>query len=144
MIQRIQTVYLFLASICLALVYFFGLWNCNINVEGNQITSSLKVAEHLPLLVLLAINFGLTLLSIFFFKNRRKQILYSFLSIATIIGFLCLCLYFINLMKKKSELISSSYSLAILLPFLAIVLIVLAIWNIRKDEKLIKSLDRLR
>lgn len=144
MIQRIQTVYLFLASICLALVYFFSLWNCTINVEGNQITSSLKVAEHLPLLVSIAINFGLTFLSIFFFKNRRKQILYSFLSIATIVSFLCLCLYFINQMKKSSELVSSSYSLAILLPFLSIVFIILAIWNIRKDEKLIKSLDRLR
>ena len=144
MIQRIQTVYLFLASIYLALVYFFSLWNCTINVEGNQITSSLKVAEHLPLLVSLAINFGLTFLSIFFFKNRKKQILYSFLSITTIVSFLCLCLYFINQMKKSSELVSSSYSLAILLPFLSIVFIILAIWNIRKDEKLIKSLDRLR
>ena len=144
MIQRIQTVYLFLASIYLALVYFFSLWNCTINVEGNQITSSLKVAEHLPLLVSLAINFGLTFLSIFFYKNRKKQILYSFLSITTIVSFLCLCLYFINQMKKSSELVSSSYSLAILLPFLSIVFIILAIWNIRKDEKLIKSLDRLR
>ncbi|MFM2225205.1 MAG: hypothetical protein RJA07_1407 [Bacteroidota bacterium] len=144
MIQRIQTIYLLLASICLALVYFFTVWSCVINLESNPIIYQLKIAAHLPLLLSLAIAFAITILSIFYFKNRKKQIWFCVAAIFTVIAFLALCNFYIANEKKDFDLVSSAYSLAMLLPFAAILFIALAIWNIRKDERLIKSLDRLR
>ncbi|MEN9522775.1 MAG: hypothetical protein RL065_1152 [Bacteroidota bacterium] len=144
MIQRIQTVYLFLASICLALVYFFSLWSCVFNLESNHIIYQLKISAHLPLLLMLAIALTISIISIFYFKNRKKQIWLCFTSLISITIFILLVNYYINDAKKTYEFISSAYSLAALLPFAAITFIALAIWNIRKDEKLIKSLDRLR
>ncbi|MEY4877531.1 MAG: hypothetical protein RL708_2681 [Bacteroidota bacterium] len=145
MIQRIQTVYLLLASICLALIYFFSLWSCKINVEGNEVVIALKANIFLPLLLTLAISFALVILSIFYFKNRKKQIWFCLLSILGVICFLALCYYLITaIIADKKDVVSSAYSLAVLLPFAALIFITLAIWNIRKDERLIKSLDRLR
>jgi glucose-6-phosphate-specific signal transduction histidine kinase len=144
MIQRIQTVYLLLASICLALIYFFSLWGCVINIEGNHIIYQLKIEAHLPLLLSLAIAFTITILSIFYFKNRKKQIWFCLAAIFTVIAFLALCNFYVADAKKSYELVSSAYSLAVLLPFATLVFIAFAIWNIRKDERLIKSLDRLR
>jgi len=46
--------------------------------------------------------------------------------------------------KEAAKLQSGSYSLGALLPFAIIVFFILAARGIRKDQKLVKSLDRLR
>jgi hypothetical protein len=144
MIQRIQTLYLTLAAICVASVYFFQIASAIQTIENISTNISLKVAEHIDLLVTLSFNVALIITTIFFYKNRKKQIWLSITSILCTILFL----FFINLQieKIKKLLLPTTpltYSLAIVLPFAAIVFITLSIYYIRKDEQLIKSLNRL-
>jgi hypothetical protein len=144
MIQRIQTLYLALAAICVASVYFFQIAFATNTVENISTYISLKVTEHIDLLVTLTFNVAVIISTIFFYKNRKKQIWLCIISVLGTIIFL----YLINLKidKMKNLLLPSTpltYSLAIVLPFAAIVFITLSIYHIRKDEQLIKSLNRL-
>jgi hypothetical protein len=144
MIQRIQTLYLLIAAICVASVYFFQLAFATNTVENISIDVSLKIAEHLDLLVIYAFNVALIITTIFFYKTRKKQIWLGVASFFVTIIFLEL----INLRIEKIKSVLQNgtpltYSLAIVLPFAAVIFIALAIWKIRKDEQLIKSLDRL-
>jgi predicted branched-subunit amino acid permease len=78
------------------------------------------------------------------YKNRKKQIALSYLTIGIVLG------YSFWLLKVTKEIIGGiqlkpdNYGIGILLPSLTILLLVFAIKGIRNDEKLIKSSERLR
>jgi hypothetical protein len=87
----------------------------------------------------------LPLINIFFYKKRKLQI-----SIA-IITALIIAIYYVTALTYLSaflDKINDSYALnlqfGIILPVVALVFDLLAINRIKKDERLIKSLDRIR
>jgi len=139
MIQRIQTIWLFIAVICAALTYKFPFYTGNISVKDGTINFDTLVASSNFLLLIFTAGLTVgTLIIIFMYKNRRQQL---WLTIAAVgLSIINLVLYFMEIKKFTSGNIALTAILSIAVP----VLLLLAARGIWKDEKLIKSLDRLR
>lgn len=157
MIQRVQTLWLLAAAIILLGLFMFpfvsfidlvglgkkiyvtGIYSSNNNESVRESTS-----------VLLAIYAGivavLPLLIVFQFKNRKKQVRFIMLEVVLVV---VLGIWMWRTAQTTLSVISQSVQSGnvgpgfFLLP-VAILFLGLAIGGIRKDEKLIKSADRLR
>lgn len=151
MIQRIQSLYLFLAAVALSLIFFFPLANLSnnqdviiFNLRGFSRFSLLEHIPTWPLIALNAITLLLTLYVIGLFKKRLLQIRLTRIALMLNLGFIAL-LYFVygdHLAKQiKMEI---NYELGAVFPLIALIFHVLAIYAINKDERLIKSIDRIR
>ena len=81
-------------------------------------------------------------LSIFSFKNRKRQILLNNISI--IINALLIGLLAYWLLNLSGGISIPEKGIEPVFPFLSIVCLLLANMFIRKDERLVKSVDRLR
>ncbi|MDD3771226.1 MAG: DUF4293 domain-containing protein [Weeksellaceae bacterium] len=135
MIQRKQSIYLFLATLLSVLAIFFGnLWTINsewIQPKKNGIIG-------LWYFVLTVLPF----VTLFLYKNRKLQIQLTNLGIILnilLVGYLAYALS--NLPGGFSD---SEKGVGLFIPFGSIVLLLLANRLIKKDEKLVKSVDRFR
>ena len=139
MIQRIQTVWLFLAALFAALTYKFPFYTGNvINKEKVQVYENLVASSSFLLLIFTAVLVGGMIYIIFMYKNRKQQI---WLTVAAAgLSIINIILYFSELKKFTSGNMSLTSVFALAIP----VFLLLAISGIWKDEKLVKSLDRLR
>ena len=155
MIQRIQSIYLAIVLILILTMLFTPLAKFSDNsgilyqllYKGVvKFTSSgwIFVENSIITTILILVIIILTVTSIFFYRNRIKQIKACW---ALIIVLLLLTghLYFIySSVKLHFSIIKSNLSLASVFPIISIILIYLAIKAIRKDERLVKSIDRIR
>ena len=139
MIQRIQTVWLFLAALFAALTYKFPFYTGNVlNKENVQVFEKLVASSSFLVLIFTAALIGGTIYTIFMYKNRRQQI---WLTVAAAgLSIINIFLYFSELKKFISGSMSLTSVFALAIP----VFLLLAINGMWKDEKLVKSLDRLR
>lgn len=139
MIQRIQTVWLFLAVLFAALTYRFPFYTGNIIGKDNLQRYEKLVASSNYLLLILTAGFiaGTTAL-IFMYKSRKQQLWLTV--VAACLSVVNLIIYF----SEVKKFTSGNMSLTSILAFAIPILLILAINGIRKDEKLIRSLDRLR
>lgn len=136
MIQRIQTLYLFLAAVNSAgLIFVFHLWT---NIEEVKVYA-LDNYTYLGLFLGSAL---LSLISIFRYKNRKSQFVLGRLNI--ILNFILLAFFVYQSLNLSGEINISEKGIGILLPIFSIVCLVLANKAIKKDEDLVKSVDRLR
>lgn len=141
MIQRKQTIWLLLAAI-LAFVYTQAPIYTAITSLGQEIR---MVPTESLLLFALSIAVGLlSATAIFLFKNRPMQIKLALFAMLAAIGLVAAELWQIEDFKANSLMAKANYGWGSLLPIAAIVFLILAIVGIRKDQKLVKSLDRLR
>jgi len=136
MIQRIQSLYLIGAAITSGLFPFLvPLW-----------TDSSKVAHYFTAewsyIILFGLSTFLSVLSIFLFKTRQNQFVLGRLNI--ILNLILLGLLIFNLITLSGDNQLSEKGIGLMLPFVSIVLLVLANKAIQKDEKLVKSSNRLR
>lgn len=140
MIQRIQTIYLFIATIIIGVgVYLIPAWN----FEGAHLSIPYSVTNISYIYLILA---ALTLISIFLFKNRKRQLAVIRLDIILNIALLGFFVYwFLNLPGETdfSEIFSKK-GIGMLTPLISIVLLNMAQKAIKKDEALVKSVDRIR
>ncbi|WP_159948859.1 DUF4293 domain-containing protein [Polaribacter septentrionalilitoris] len=143
MIQRIQSIYLLLASIVSGgLIFVFNLWE---NLKNQVYVLDLFSRDTISLKVIPALFFVsaiLSFLAIFLFKNRKLQFVVGRLSILINLFLLGLLIY-VSL-TLPGEILISKKGIGMFLPILAILLVVLANKAIKKDEDLVKSVDRLR
>ncbi|WP_370001097.1 DUF4293 domain-containing protein [Winogradskyella sp.] len=136
MIQRIQTLYLFIAAgISAGLIFVFHLWTNN---EGNEVFA----VDNYMYLGLFLGSALLSLISIFSFKNRKSQFVMGRVNI--ILNFILLGIFVYQSLNISGETNVSEKGIGILLPIFSIVCLVLANKAIKKDEDLVKSVDRLR
>ncbi|WP_323788803.1 DUF4293 domain-containing protein [Psychroserpens sp.] len=136
MIQRIQTIYLLLsAGVSAGLIFVLHLWT-----NSDDILVFAK-DEYLYLGLFLG-SALLSLISIFNFKNRKFQFVLGRLNI--ILNFILLGFFVYQLLMPPGESNISEKGVGIFIPILSIVLLVLANKAIKKDEDLVKSVDRLR
>ena len=84
----------------------------------------------------------LSLISIFSFKNRQSQFVMGRVNI--ILNFILLGIFVYQSLNVSGEADVSEKGIGILLPVFSIVCLVLANKAIKKDEDLVKSVDRLR
>ena len=143
MIQRIQTIYLLLASIVSgAMIFVFNLWNTLKNkiFAFDLFSKESALLKMIPILFLLSaiISFA----TIFLFNNRKLQFVVG--RIVILINLFLLGLLIFVSLNLPGEASVSEKGIGMFLPILAVVLIVLANKAIKKDEDLVKSADRLR
>lgn len=145
MIQRIQTLWLFIAALMAAGLFGFDLYQAHFMVNGVETIQHLNVMNNYPLLLLALVMVALPLIDIFLFRNRKRQRSMAVLSIVVCAGFIALMLMQVTSIKNQTPApIKGTYWVGAVLPIISIIFLILAISGIRKDEKLVKSLDRLR
>ena len=135
MLQRIQSLYLLIAAICSGI-----LSSSNYLVILDGITYGIIDS---PAYIFLFIGSALlSLTSIFLYKSRQTQFVLGRLNI--ILNFILLGLFVYRLLNLPGETANSEKGIGLLLPIFSIVLLALANKAIKKDESLVKSVDRLR
>jgi hypothetical protein len=144
MLQRIQTIYLIIAlllSTLLALRVPFwatdegaGLFLLDFFRSGNVVFMAIPVLFFLSAL--------LSLIAIMMFRQRLKQVICNRLNIA--INFLLLGIIVYGLLSLPGENEFSEKGIGVFIPIVVIVFLALANKAILRDEKLVKSVDRLR
>lgn len=140
MIQRIQTLWLAIAAAVSLLTIKFSVFSgIVIDSTGLRKWTELTAATNFLLLILtvgVAVTAGIV---IFLYRDRKIQLRLSI--IALIISLCNLILYYNEVRKFSPE---GNYDLTSLFALSIPVFLVLAIMGIYKDEKLIRSADRLR
>ena len=129
MLQRIQTVWIFLAILGAIFLFFTG--------QDFSLFGDLPFVSIITVVLVL-----LGLLSIFSYKNRKRQILLNLTSI--IINALLLGLLAYWLLTLSGGIDFPEKGIEPLFPLLSVICLLIANVYIRKDERLVKSVDRLR
>ena len=136
MLQRIQTIYLLIAVIASGgVVFAFSLWE---NAEG----VAMYAQDYLMVFIAFLASALLSLVSIFMFKNRKLQFVLGRLNI--LLNFFLLGVFVYWSLSLPGEMNISEKGIGMFLPIISIVFLVLANKAIKKDEDLVKSVDRLR
>jgi hypothetical protein len=142
MIQRIQSVYLLLIAIISGgLIFVFDLWSlAEAKVFALDLFSQNPFVSKLVPVFFIG-SALLALLSIFSYKDRKKQFVLGRLVILINLFLLGILIYLsLNLPGE----VASEKGIGMFLPTVVILLSVMANRAIKKDEDLVKSVDRLR
>lgn len=135
MIQRKQTLYMLLAILLIGVLPFFiPLWN---TAKG-----PFYFMQDMVYTVLIGLSVSLLLVSILFYKKRQHQFVLNRLNM--ILTLILLGLFVYRSLNVSGETAVSEKGIGIYLPIISIVLLALANKAIKKDEELVKSVDRLR
>ncbi len=142
MLQRKQSLWLLVASLLNAGVFYFDLYRYHVVENGADVAKQVRVSDHYPSLLLALVMTLLPLVAIFMFRNRKRQMMLTFVSILAIGSFITMAMQ--RTKNLNSVPTSESYWIGSVLPVAALVFLFMALFGIRKDEKLVKSMDRLR
>ncbi len=135
MIQRIQTIWLLLAAAASLASLKFSFYS---GVKANNLFAGLNGTSNFALL-LISVAVALTAIAgILLFKKRKLQI--QLCLVGLLLQVAVLVIYFTEV-KKFTE---GNFTITSVLTFVVPVFFILAWLGIRKDDKLIKSMDRLR
>lgn len=154
MIQRIQSIYLFLAVCVLMLLTANPFAQVLLNT-GDIITLEVfkqtadpvsgKMGISLwPLAILLIVVLGLLILVLFLYRKRVLQVRLCMLTILIMFGFEAMIYLYTKLTLAQFQAEDSLFLWPALIPFIAIILTYLAMKAIQKDDAIVKSYERLR
>lgn len=150
MLQRIQSVFLLLASAAMLVASVtplaIFLYNTNLAVfeaMGVYLNGQLTDSTW-GLFVVGAASSILALFTIFLYKNRMLQIRFSVFNIFLMIGFYLYFGFIVYQLYSVESLQFQKVGIGIIMPVIAIIFTFLAIRKIGADEVLVRSLNRLR
>ncbi|MDG1729629.1 MAG: DUF4293 domain-containing protein [Algibacter sp.] len=136
MLQRIQTIYLLCSvGVSAGLIFVFELWT-------TEADAKVFAKDAIYVFVAFLASAFLALVTIFRYKNRKSQFMLGRLNI--ILNFFLLGFFVYQSLNVSGETAVSEKGIGMLLPIVSIVLLALANKAIKKDEDLVKSVDRLR
>lgn len=144
MIQRIQTLYLLIAgAISGGLIFVFNLWT----EKSEKVVFALDLISdpitiHKTILFSFLISALLSVISIFLFKNRQLQFVLGRLNMLINLYLLGVLIYVSQTVSGETSV--SEKGIGMFLPIVVVLLLVIANKAIKKDEDLVKSVDRLR
>ena len=136
MIQRIQSIWLLLASACAFASFKFPYYS-GTNAKGLS-PYQLNASENFLLMATTAVVGALALFNIFLFKKRTLQLRLCVLGI--LLEALLIFLYY----RQVKTFTQGTYALTAILHSVIVIAFFLAARGIHKDEKMIKDSDRLR
>ena len=147
MIQRIQTVYLLIVTallivaMCLPIGYFTDPMGDHVfKALGIEISGSYQSTW--GLFGILVLSAMVALATIFLYKNRTLQIRMTMFNSLLIVGYYIAVVAFYFALSSDTNFFRMAWTLC--LPFIAIVLNLMAIRSIRHDESMVKAADRIR
>ena len=136
MIQRIQTVYLIVSALVMGALF---IWFPTILGEDGSVI----IDRSEPLVFgLISISIIFTIISILNFKKRQSQFVINRLNIIS--NFILLGVFVYRSLTLSGEALVSEKGIGVFIPIISIVFLVLANKAIKRDEDLVKSVDRLR
>lgn len=151
MIQRIQTIWLAMAALLsgsLLLDWYTGyVYKADIpNGLSGFTVQRLTVTSHFPTMILAVLMILAALVGIFTFRNRALQQRMTFMGILSSLSFVAVNLMRISNFEKTTTPapVNGAYMFGSIIPILVLILVIMALLGIRKDEKLVRSMDRLR
>lgn len=152
MIQRKQTLWLLLAAVCLCLTMVMPVGTIiskeltfsDLTILGFGEDVNEAVGAHTPwgVLTLTALAIVATVLAIFGFKNRAKQL--KMTNIMMLISALTIVVTYVYVMSYTPEGFMNDLKPGCVLYFVAYLAGFMARRGIRKDEELVKAADRIR
>lgn len=163
MIQRIQTLFLFLAA-CIAVAMIFipvgtivdsatmmtmyeydalSLKPMVNDTLGSGIYSTAYIA------ILWAVSAILSVITIFMYKKRPRQISLNSINMLVILAAMGMMLYiYPNVIFERNQFVTDraivNFNKLILLSVIPAIALVAANWAIKRDERLVRAADRLR
>ena len=157
MIQRIQSLFIFVAFAAFVACFFLPFWNYSgtnpdyvylvsiFSVSCISGTDQSVIIGTIPLIVLVSASIILSLVSLFYYKKRETQIkINNYNVFITLIFIGTIFLWIPYMIQDKLPASKYDWRLGLILPLIAIVCILFANVFIKKDKKLVKSADRLR
>lgn len=147
MIQRIQSVYILIATVLTGLLFLLPFAEIAkdgaiylFNFKGVLLDGVVKT-NGLVVPVLLVMIIALNVQAVFSYSNRGKQIKLVWGALLMLVVLLVAFVYFTYLSFSGAQI---GFKPGAVLPLIAIILDYLAIRAIDKDEALIRSIDRIR
>ncbi|QKJ31123.1 DUF4293 domain-containing protein [Mucilaginibacter mali] len=155
MLQRVQSIYLLFAALVIFALFLFPVAH---NVYINGVPSTIKVTgiyhdvngaqqqttTFTALSIVTAIVGLIPLALIFMYKNRKQQIVFCYMAVLLTIGYSFWVSQAIQSATGGFTMGTSNFGIGVFMSSLSIVLMLFAVKAIQKDEKLVKSADRLR
>jgi len=138
MIQRQQSLWLLLAAVASFLSFRFPFYTGNKLINNISTYDELDAGSHFLILILTGFSVLLAAITIFLFKDRKTQFKLSIGGIG--LSVILLILYFTQIGKFEN----GHFSLTAVIVFAIAAGYIMATRGIWKDEKLVKSLDKLR
>lgn len=136
MIQRIQSLYLIIVAILTGVLpFFFNLW---IHVDGTEVFAN----NEMLISIAFYVSAVLAIWALVQFKNRKTQFVINRLNM--ILNFFLLGFFVYRSLNLSGETLVSEKGIGMLIPVFSIIFLALANKAIKKDEDLVKSVDRLR
>lgn len=159
MIQRVQSLFLLGVAVCLIAMLFFPIWQ-KIDVESQRGTTlkayatesysgteetTLKYFPAATLGILAIVGSLIAIFEMFQYRSRLSQIKLGALNSLVMAGVLGLSVYFtFRLEQSLASQDQGHYELGMYLPAIALICNLLANRFIRRDENLVRSVDRIR
>lgn len=154
MIQRIQSVYLFVAivlTLCLFCFPYVEVLNGEIayattTCHLSPVAVGLSKAVMAPIAIVTCLAVVICFITLFTFRNRTRQMKLTKISIyLQFLIFATMIAYIIGLLKALcADNLQFNLCFPMIFPIVNIILLVLAHRGIKKDDDLVKSADRLR
>ena len=138
MLQRKQTLWLILSVLCAILSFRFPFATGKEMVKGVLADSSLTGSSNFFLLLLTGASVIISGITIFFFKDRKLQLKLCLGGLALSILLFAIYILQVDKMVKPTLALSGIFALVNVAGYM------MAFRGIRQDEKLVKSLDKLR
>jgi hypothetical protein len=139
MLQRMQSLWLLLVGICAFMTIRLSFYSGNIELAGQPASFQyLNAGFNIWILILTIALVCIAVIDIFLYKNRKLQGRLALLGV--LLSLLNIFLYY----KQTLRFAAGNYDLTALLALAIPVFFFLAMRGIFRDEKLVKSLDRLR
>lgn len=162
MLQRIQTLFLAVALGTIAACFFIPFWTYNsssgsfsidvtlfginyIRGSADTVFINTEPIKTLPLIVIAGVNAILAIAGIFYYKNRTTQIkINNYNMFLTLIFIGTIYLWIPYMVEQRIPNADAVWNYGLILPLLTFLSLLFANRFIKKDEKLVKSADRLR
>ncbi|MES2731156.1 MAG: DUF4293 domain-containing protein [Bacteroidota bacterium] len=157
MIQRVQTIFLFLIAVGMGVCLFSTSWQkigqsgdkavlTAFNLEFQKAGAVVSTTPTFYIAILAVLAAGVALYSIFQYRNRLLQIKLGALNSLVMAGLLGCMMYFSTQVGEKllNAATQGKYDVGIYAVILALVCNMVANRFIRRDEQLVRSADRMR
>lgn len=150
MLQRVQTIFLLISVMLFAVTSYFPFASSDLfeirsygvrSLDGQTMEDVSSYYFILPM----ALAAAITLFAIFSFGNRQRQMAFvriTFILYAISFALLALCIKDCQTLITPTD--NFTLGISFYTPFISLILNMLALRAIRKDDKLVKSVDRIR
>jgi hypothetical protein len=154
MLQRIQSLFIVISLLLWVLIYFSPLASVYDSTEIYQLkisglgmlteSGTELISRLLPLMIFFISVSIIQISALFLYRRRRLQMRFCIYSAISQAGFLMLVFYYVYQTSSGESDISVAWNFPVILPVCSAILNLISYRFILKDERLVRSIDRIR